>query len=282
MRLCLTLLVRNEENIISHNIEYHLNQGVDFIIATDNLSEDSTPDILREYEKKGVLHYISEKNDDYSQDLWVTRMAKIAAKQYEADWVIHTDADEFWWPNNNEDLKTTLSNIPPNIDGLYINRVNFITPKKYRMETPFYNQLIMRHTVSLNSAGKPLPGKICHRAAEDVYIGQGNHIFSFPEREPNILNDESIVIFHFPYRGKDEFKKKIMLGGAAYENNTRLHPALGYTWRELYKLGDDKTLSDFYENITVTDKQLDKMIKNNEAVFDDRLRNYISNMYRKK
>jgi len=47
MQLIMTLLVRDEEDIIQENIEYHLARGIDFIIATDNLSVDSTTVIQR-------------------------------------------------------------------------------------------------------------------------------------------------------------------------------------------------------------------------------------------
>ncbi len=50
-KLIMTLLVRDEADILEYNICHHLNQGVDFIIAIDNGSIDKTPDILRKYQK---------------------------------------------------------------------------------------------------------------------------------------------------------------------------------------------------------------------------------------
>ena len=49
--IVMTLLVRNEEDIIKNNIDYHLNQGIDHIIVTNNLSTDGTRDILESYMK---------------------------------------------------------------------------------------------------------------------------------------------------------------------------------------------------------------------------------------
>ena len=99
MKLVMTLLVRDEADIVSSNIDFHLDQGVDFIIATDNLSVDGTTDILRAYERRGVLHYIHQTDDDYAQHRWVTNMARLACTQFAADWVINNDADEFWCPD---------------------------------------------------------------------------------------------------------------------------------------------------------------------------------------
>ena len=93
----MTLLVRDEQDILRENIEFHKSQGVDFFIATDNRSTDDTTKILKEYESLGILKYIYEEKD-YNQAPWVTHMARMAYTVYGADWIINNDADEFWWP----------------------------------------------------------------------------------------------------------------------------------------------------------------------------------------
>src|SRR5206468_4992274 len=55
MRLVVTLMVRDEVDIIAAMIEHHLAQGADLIIATDNGSVDGTTDVLQRYADQGVL-----------------------------------------------------------------------------------------------------------------------------------------------------------------------------------------------------------------------------------
>ena len=46
MKLVETLVVRDEADIVSTQIRYHLNAGVDFVIAADHESQDGTTEIL--------------------------------------------------------------------------------------------------------------------------------------------------------------------------------------------------------------------------------------------
>lgn len=54
-KLIMTLLVKNEEDILEENLCFHKAMGVDGFIITDNNSTDSTPDIIRKYKQKGGL-----------------------------------------------------------------------------------------------------------------------------------------------------------------------------------------------------------------------------------
>ena len=110
MKLVVTVLARDEADIIDAQVAFHLNAGADFVIATDNNSQDGTNEILRRYERQGVLHLIHEPAEGLHQSEWVTRMARLAATELGADWVINTDADEFWWPRG-ESLKNVLAAI---------------------------------------------------------------------------------------------------------------------------------------------------------------------------
>jgi hypothetical protein len=131
MKLVMTLLVRDEADILEQNICFHLNNGVDFIVATDNNSVDGSRCILEKYRKMGCLYYINEVGRNLEQDKWVSRMATIAIDNYKADYLIHCDADEFWVPNKsnlkecilcNEDLMLVgIINYLPSIDGKYLN-----------------------------------------------------------------------------------------------------------------------------------------------------------------
>ena len=97
MRLVQTLVVRDEADIVDAQIRYHLSAGVDFVIATDHESVDGTTEILESHEREGHLHLIRVAGEMREQR-WRTRMARLAATEYGADWVINTDADEFWIP----------------------------------------------------------------------------------------------------------------------------------------------------------------------------------------
>lgn len=272
MKIIMTLLVRDEQDIIRENIEFHLSQGVDYFIATDNKSVDSTPDILKEYEKKGLLRYIFEDNDNYNQHAWVTRMAQMAYTEYGADWVINNDADEFWWPKTGT-LKSTFHKISKEYNIVAANRYNFVAVDD--TDTPFYQSMICREKVSLNPLGRPLPPKVAHRGGESVIVRQGNHSVTGMENPKKI--DDLIEILHFPIRNYRQLENKIVKGGAAYERNTDLPSSTGDTWRELYrKHQQNNNLHDYYQNNFYNAKRLKKELKSGSLVVDKRLSRYFS------
>ena len=67
MKLVMTLMVRNEADIIDSQIAFHLAAGVDFVIAMDHGSTDETTEILERYERSGVLHLLQRLEPDEAE-----------------------------------------------------------------------------------------------------------------------------------------------------------------------------------------------------------------------
>ena len=157
MRVVMTLLVKDEADIIDAQIAFHLAAGVDFVIATDHESRDDTVAILERYAAQGVLHVLRESGDVFSQSRWVTRMARLAATEFGADWVINSDADEFWWPSGGS-LKQVLSHVPPEY-GIVQSFVRaFLPPLE---EGPFAERMIVRLSppAAINDPSSSVPSK---------------------------------------------------------------------------------------------------------------------------
>ena len=217
MNLFMTLLVRDEEDIVAANLSYHLSRGVDHIIVTNNRSVDDTREILQEFERAGQITLIDEDEDDFSQFRWVTRMARLAQKMG-ADWVINNDADEMWWPVEG-DLKSVLAAVPPPYGCVTVERMNAL-PLRSLSGHPF-EAMRFRDVQSVNALGQRLPPKVAHRAVVDVCVQQGNHCAFSPSLGPPVSTSR-ILISHFPYRSYLQYERKIASGGAAYLRNIAL------------------------------------------------------------
>ena len=87
MKLVMTLLAQDQADVVESWLTFHLNAGADFVIATDNRSMDGTTDVLERFAREGHVHLIREPGEDLRQNEWVTRMARLAATDFGADWV---------------------------------------------------------------------------------------------------------------------------------------------------------------------------------------------------
>jgi hypothetical protein len=230
----MTLLVRDEEDIIEWNLRYHLARGVDHFVVTDNLSADGTPEILRRYEREGVVTYLHESSDDYSQDRWVTRMAVLAQSKCQPDWLLHSDADEFWWPNDATDLKEAFATVPREVRAVNIGRHNYLGPPVDQTER-FFSRMVYRQESSMNYGGQPLPPKVAHQPLEQPYVHQGNHAVSERGQTAAPWEMDGVSILHFPARTPDQLRRKIANGGAAYARNSRFGPGVGGAWKTMHR-----------------------------------------------
>src|SRR6266567_896239 len=204
MKIVMTLLVRDEADIIDANVAFHLDAGVDFVIATDNGSDDGTTEILETYAREGHLRRISAP-EPVSQVEAVTRMARMGATEFGADWIINCDADEFWWPRGGS-LEEVLSAVPRRFGSVRGMWRHFV-PRPLG-EDFFAERMTVRLCVPIIHRFNP-HFKTAHRAHPDVNVGGGNHEAFGPGLSP-LRGWYPIDVLHFPLRTREQCERKYL------------------------------------------------------------------------
>ncbi len=260
--LAMTLLVKDEVDIIEKNILYHLSQGVDKIIVMDNGSTDGTVAILEKYKKLGKVDYFVNRENGFLQDVWVTRLIKIAIDKYKADFVINSDADEFWVPKY-FNLKTMIL-IESDYDVISVPVRNYLPPRNLNIKNfnfenyPYY----VKKTFGV-------PPKVIDRNIDDLWlytysnklitsrkvtkIGFGNDTVKSAKKLKKILTT-TIDIYHFPIRNYSHFEHKVINGGKALLSNPSKDMGRGWQWRQWYQIYLGGKLKEQYIKQTMADK----------------------------
>jgi len=273
MKLVMTLLVRDEVDVVDAQIAFHLNAGVDLVVATDNRSEDGTTEVLERYAREGVLHLIREPGDDLRQSEWVTRMARLAATDLGADWVLNADADEFWLARASS-LKDVLGVVPGRFGAVRGAWRNFVPRPD---DDRFFAE---RMTARLSTPGfhpHPLSThfKSAHRARADVRIGRGNHE-ALADGLVALRGWYPIEILHFPVRSYEHCLRKYVTQFVALERNAEKgipgHMAEAY---EAYRAG---RLDEFYAPLVVDDAALEAGLADGTYTTDTRLRDALRSL----
>lgn len=263
MKLVQTLVVRDEADIVDAQIAYHLNAGVDFVIATDHDSRDGTTEILESYEQSGRLRVFRERGEMRESD-WRTRMARAAATEYGADWVINTDADEFWVPRRGT-LKDVLGAIPEQAGVVWATTCHFVPrPDDGAF---FAERMTVRFSgeAALNDPTSPYRphAKAVHRADPAITVRFGSHrvisrsLLPVPAWHP-------ADVFHFPFRSLDQYERKTF---------RRAHgdKPLGQYVRGL-QAREQGRVENVYESLVIDDEALARGIGAGSLVVDTRLR----------
>jgi len=270
MRIVMTLLARDEADIVDAMLAFHLNAGVDFVIATDHLSSDGTTEILEQYARDGVLRLLRETGPDMRQIEWVTRMARLAATEHSADWVLNSDADEFWWPRCG-DLKTVLEAVPPRFGIVRCLWRNFVPRPE---DNVFFAERMTARLALRSPLNQPrnpfhVQQKVIHRASSTVRVGVGNHDV---EADGLVLLRHwyPVEVLHYPLRSADQFARKFTAAsesrGGDESDPLAAHQDAAHS---AIRAGEGAR---FYESFLVDDRALVTAIDEGMVSIDMRLR----------
>lgn len=252
-KLVMTMLIRDEEEILERNIRYHAAMGVDGFIVTSHRSTDGSVGILKRLQDEGlVLETIEVDEPEYRQSAWVGDMVNRAARKHGADWVMHADADEFYY-SRQLDLKESINrNCCANV--LWVDSI-FSMPDDSEefLRCPWFITRPMTgfEAEALGVANDPNFAafigsrnctKVIHSTSGFVRIAMGNHDVTM--RRVRKVHCADIRLYHYHVRNYRGFEAKIL----RYAESAPLMPgrqgAHMKTYLELYRKGE---LRAFYD-----------------------------------
>jgi glycosyl transferase family 2 len=265
MTIVMTLLVRDEADIIDEQIAFHLSAGVDFILATDHRSSDGTTEILETYRRDGHLRLIRREDERIRQSEWMTRMARLAATEHGADWVINSDADEFWWPVDGT-LHDVLGAVPNDYGAILAYSHSFVPRARVGW---FAEQMTVRlaSIAPINDPATPFRpvAKVAHRGDAAVVVEQGNHAVAAPHLR-TLRGWCPIDLMHFPIRSPEQIARKHHNTVEAWRVNLR-----GDLARARF-VPSDRGGEAFYARVALDDREVERGLADGFLVEDVRLR----------
>lgn len=225
----MTMMVRDEADVIAAAIEHHLAQGFDRILVTDNASVDGTREILEDYSRVAPVTVWDDPEHRKQQSQVVTRMARLARVQFGADWVVNSDADEFVVSRiPGRSSADVIRDWPKRIVSTTVPVVNLVGPVA-KTGGGLMTRMLWRDERSdaqLREAGvgaHPTPNTI-HIGHPGVDVRQGNHFTSLLSRGAP-AGGPGIEVLHVPWRSWEQFERKTVNAGRSYEANPGLRPS---------------------------------------------------------
>jgi len=232
LKIGLTLLVRDEHDIIKQWLDFHIPKA-DFIVVTDNGSVDGTRDILEQY--SDAIQIIDEPEQNYQQAKWVNRMVKICADKG-CEYVANSDADEMW----HCDFHSLAGSMKSNTGAIAVKcRLYVPTVKDDQDIIDPIKRMKYYTTTGRNKNEQDCIGawnKLLHRVEGFKSIELGNHKIHWDGVDYK-TKDAPVgdYIAHYPNRCWNQYRFKYINGGEAYFNST-MPKAYGWHWRSRYSI----------------------------------------------
>lgn len=224
-KIVMTLLVKNEIEIVEANVRTHAMLGVEAFAVMDNGSSDGTREKLSELADEFEIIVIDRPDQTYRQAQWMSELAFVARDRLKADWVISNDADEFWIPDEGKSLHGLLSGKKNPV--LTVGRSNMILTEealregyrffdaRFRVENPVYygnhvesdNANILLTKIAPKTIVNP-HGLIRMKGGNHRALHVGNFA-DYTRPYDRIKHIEGLRVYHYPIRTYQGFEANI-------------------------------------------------------------------------
>ena len=260
--LAMTILCRNEVDIIGANIKTHAKLGVDKFVVMDNGSTDGTREVLAELSQHYDVTIIDQPSQTYQQALWMKQLAQ-KARQLGANWVISNDADEFWLPKETgKSLKDYLSHKDSVVT---VQKSNVLLTEQALTDHFHFSDLTTRvqypiqypvearkNEQNISIFFNPTPAKVIINPNGFIKISGGNHRAKHIGKWLTAREEQGVRVYHYPVRSWTHFEESIKHRRELLKNP---NAKMGQHYRRWVQLLEQDKLYQEYERFVIKNEE---------------------------
>ena len=286
-KIVLITVPADQGDILPDFLDWHLDLGVDLILAMDHGSKDDSREVLDQYSRTRPVKWFSLPERDLRKYSAPDDLAALARDHYDAEWIINCDVDEFLCTGG-ADLRgilkeaerqgVTLLNVPrrsvtgpPLQPGQRATRA--LTLRIDRAVEPTHEQQL--------SWNLPVPfvfldvgGHLVVRASALAEYGLGAH-FATTTWGESVISDK-LYILHYAVRGFESLREKVDNTAAFLDLNNQLAPCECWHWRRWIQLNEEGRLRNDYDQQFVSPERAQELIREGVCVVDDTVADWVS------
>jgi hypothetical protein len=279
MKVVLFTAPSNQGDILQDFLDWHLDLGVDLILAMDHGSTDGSTEMLDRYAKTRPVVWFPVSERDIRKYSPADELAALARDRYDADWIIHCDVDEFLCTSG-VPLRAVLEQAER--EGLTL-----ISVPRRTMTGPLMKPgdtataaltLRIDRTVGLTPAqlidwNLPVPfaflnvgNHLIVRASAFDRYGPGAHGGSVTSGGSDSI--DGVYILHYAIRGFETLQTKVKDTASWLAINSHLEPTQCWHWRRWIHLSEQGLLWNDYEQQFVSPERARELVRDGTCAID--------------
>lgn len=276
----------DQADTVEDFLDWHLDSGVDLILALDGGSTDGTRDVLERYARTNRVVWFALPERNMTKYSIADELAAMARDRYDADWIIYCDVDEFVCTHG-KDLRTVLAQCDrEGITVLDLPRRTMTGPPipAGRRATEVLTLRIDRTVVPTAeqqiSGDLPVPyafvevgGHVAIRAAAIGAFAVGMHSATV---NWGTSATSDLYILHYAIRGYEELRQKVRNAEKWLEDNPHLPLGWGWHWRRWIQLEKAGRLQEDYDRQFVSAARATELVADGTCAVDSTIAEWLA------